>query len=195
MVLNILLLQQGITSLEDLAILLDRVGEPRAVEHIVPHGRSRACRERRADASHVGLLVRGAAARVVENMDASLDVPTATSTRNIPVKLLEESGILENTILFFLSDNGANKTGDNGHLRGFKGSLWEGGHRVPFIVKWPGRIEPNTESDALIGQVDLYATLAAILENFQQADGSVIVPEVLRPWMGGVETINATNEG
>jgi arylsulfatase A-like enzyme len=84
-------------------------------------------------------------------------------------RALERLGVEDNTLVIFTSDNGP-REGVNGHrsageLRGYKGSIYEGGHRVPFIVKWPGRIEPNTESDALIGQVDLYATLAAILES------------------------------
>jgi arylsulfatase A len=46
-------------------------------------------------------------------------------------------------------------------LRGFKRDLYEGGHRVPFIVRWPGRAPEGAVSDALISQVDLFATLAA----------------------------------
>jgi arylsulfatase A-like enzyme len=81
---------------------------------------------------------------------------------------LERLGIEENTLVIFTSDNGP-REGINGHrsageLRGYKGSIYEGGHRVPFIVKWPGRIEANTVSDDLIGQIDLYATLASILD-------------------------------
>jgi len=82
---------------------------------------------------------------------------------------LERLGIEDNTLVIFTSDNGP-REGVNGHrsageLRGYKGSIYEGGHRVPFIVKWPGRIEANTVSDALFGQIDLYATLARILDS------------------------------
>ena len=50
----------------------------------------------------------------------------------------------------------------NGALHGYKGSLWEGGNREPFIARWPGRIKPGTTSDALICQVDMLATFAAL---------------------------------
>lgn len=77
-------------------------------------------------------------------------------------RVLEENGILDNTILFFLSDNGANKVGSNGHLRGFKGSLWEGGHRVPAIISWKGRIRQGTCKEPLIG-MDIFPTIAALV--------------------------------
>jgi arylsulfatase A-like enzyme len=81
---------------------------------------------------------------------------------------LHRMGVANNTLVIFTSDNGP-REGVNGHrsageLRGYKGSIFEGGHRVPFIVKWPGKIPSNSASDALIGQVDLYATLARILD-------------------------------
>ena len=81
---------------------------------------------------------------------------------------LKKLGIEENTIVVFTSDNGPRK-GVNGHqsagdLRGYKGSLYEGGHRVPFIVRWPGKVAANSKSNELIGQVDLYATMANILD-------------------------------
>jgi arylsulfatase A-like enzyme len=83
------------------------------------------------------------------------------------VTTLQNLGVEENTIVIFTSDNGP-REGVNGHqsagkLRGYKGSIYEGGHRVPFIIKWPGRIAGNAISDELIGQVDLYATMATIL--------------------------------
>jgi arylsulfatase A-like enzyme len=49
-----------------------------------------------------------------------------------------------------------------GNFRGLKRDVWEGGHRVPFIIKWPGQVEENTQSDEVISQVDLMATLASI---------------------------------
>jgi arylsulfatase A-like enzyme len=50
----------------------------------------------------------------------------------------------------------------NGALRGFKGGLYEGGHRVPFVAKWPGRVPAGATSDALICHVDLLNTVAAL---------------------------------
>ena len=50
----------------------------------------------------------------------------------------------------------------NGDLLGFKFGAWEGGHRVPFIAKWPGKIEAGTQSDQLICNVDMLATFMAL---------------------------------
>jgi len=80
---------------------------------------------------------------------------------------LKKRGIKEDTLLIVTSDNGARK-GANGHkssldFRGFKGDIWEGGHRVPFIVRWPGNVEPGGVSNELISLVDLLATFAALI--------------------------------
>lgn len=91
------------------------------------------------------------------------------------MRVLEEEDLADNTLLIFTSDNGGmlNRGGQtaweaghrqNGELLGFKFDAWEGGHRVPFIARWPGRISAGTESDALISNVDLMATLAALVE-------------------------------
>jgi len=50
-----------------------------------------------------------------------------------------------------------------GPLRGLKRDIWEGGHRVPFLVRWPGVVEPGRVSDGLVSQIDVTATLAAIV--------------------------------
>jgi arylsulfatase A-like enzyme len=51
----------------------------------------------------------------------------------------------------------------SGPLRGFKSDAWEGGHRVPFIVKWPGKVNPGSTSSQLVHQADIMATIAEIL--------------------------------
>ena len=82
---------------------------------------------------------------------------------------LEQNGLSENTLIIFTSDNGgmlnlggrnAVKLGHrlNGDLLGFKFGVWEGGHRVPLIARWPGKIEAGTESNQLICNVDMLAT-------------------------------------
>jgi len=80
--------------------------------------------------------------------------------------------MLEKTLLIFTADNGANidrQAGEifphpnHGRLRGRKGTVWEGGHRIPFIVSWPGRIPPGTTSSAQISLMDLYSTFAEIV--------------------------------
>ena len=71
---------------------------------------------------------------------------------------LEELEIAHNTFVFFFSDNGATPLGSCGSLRGHKGSIWEGGHRVPAIAYWPGHIKPITVTDTAIG-MDLVPTM------------------------------------
>ena len=82
---------------------------------------------------------------------------------------LEAQGLIDNTLVIFTSDNGAVVYPDvlemshrsNGTLLGQKTDAWEGGHRVPFIARWPGRIPAGTEGGQLFGLTDLMATLAA----------------------------------
>lgn len=66
------------------------------------------------------------------------------------------------TFIFFCSDNGATKNGSNGILAGFKGSLWEGGHRVPAIAYWSGRIKPGTVTNQTVLGMDVFPTMASI---------------------------------
>ncbi len=87
---------------------------------------------------------------------------------------LERSGAADRTLVIFTSDNGfapyvgAGELEQMGHfpsgpLRGYKGDAWEGGHRVPFIVRWPGVVKPGAECSRLIHQADLMRTMADIL--------------------------------
>jgi arylsulfatase A-like enzyme len=82
------------------------------------------------------------------------------------VKALERLGAAENTLLIFTSDNGPHP-GTNGHrsegpLRGLKSQIWEGGHRIPFVARWPKRIKPGIASAEPICLVDLLATFARL---------------------------------
>jgi len=85
------------------------------------------------------------------------------------LKAVENAGISENTLIIFTADNGhSHYTGwedllSAGHMpsgayRGHKGDIWEGGHRVPFIVKWQDRVNAGTLSDQLVCITDIYAT-------------------------------------
>jgi arylsulfatase A len=79
---------------------------------------------------------------------------------------LKRLGLEENTIVIFTSDNGSRADkhgGSNGALRGTKGQTWEGGMRVPCIVKWPGQIESGSVSSELVTAMDFYPTFASIL--------------------------------
>jgi arylsulfatase A len=116
---------------------------------------------------------------------------------------LEKQNALANTLIIFTSDNGGvvnpgSKTGAsktamdaglkiNGTLRGGKHDIWEGGFKVPFLVRWPGRVPAATTSDELIGVVDIFATLAAVvgetkLDRTTTAPDSVnVLPALLGP--------------
>lgn len=75
------------------------------------------------------------------------------------VETLRKQKLAENTLLLFFSDNGANRNGSNAGLRGLKGSVWEGGHRVPAIAWWPGKIKPGTRTDQTVISLDVMPTL------------------------------------
>ena len=87
---------------------------------------------------------------------------------------LDQTGLAENTLVIFTSDNGcapnarideliAKGHHPSGPLRGHKADIFEGGHRVPMIVRWPGKVPPGTRSDRLVGLLDLMATCAEVL--------------------------------
>lgn len=111
---------------------------------------------------------------------------------------LKRKGLTENTLVIFTSDNGspgrdgkdhAGPVGSisgtyqhrpNGNLRGLKADIWEGGHRVPFIVSWNGKVGKGREDDRLICSMDLMATVAGIvryrLPEQQAEDSRNILP-------------------
>ena len=81
---------------------------------------------------------------------------------------LEEEGIADNTIFIFTTDNGpwlnyGNHAGSSGGLREGKTTSWEGGQRVPFIIRWPGQTPPGTVCNKLSCNIDLFASIAEIV--------------------------------
>lgn len=80
------------------------------------------------------------------------------------LKALEELDLAEDTIVLYFSDNGPNGWRWNGGMKGRKGSTDEGGVRSPMIVRWPGKIAPDTHIEELGAAVDLLPTLAAMAE-------------------------------
>ncbi|MBC8352133.1 MAG: arylsulfatase [Planctomycetes bacterium] len=107
------------------------------------------------------------------------------------LETLDRTGLTDNTLVIFTSDNGglyhywdAKESDDvkhykpsargrfvrefghqgNAHLRGTKADIWEGGHRVPFVVRWPGKTPSGAVSDEMIELTDLLATCAAIVD-------------------------------
>lgn len=113
---------------------------------------------------------------------------------------LKKTGVAEKTLVILTSDNGPEITGevqpgaydrlkDFGHasmgpLRGAKRDAWEGGHRVPFIARWPGKIKAGTECDETVCNVDLMATLAALLDVKLPADAGADSVNVLPALLG-----------
>ncbi len=102
---------------------------------------------------------------------------------------LEQSGAARNTLVVFTSDNGfaayvgAEHLEARGHypsgpLRGYKRDAWEGGHRLPFIVRWPDVVAPGTQCGQLVHQADLMLTLteAAGASRPAVADGYTLMP-------------------
>jgi len=77
------------------------------------------------------------------------------------IAALEKHGLTDNTIVVFASDHGAMKPGDNAPWRDFKGTLFDGGIRVPLVAKWPGAIEPGTVSNQVTSLMDLTASFLA----------------------------------
>ena len=122
----------------------------------VPHPRFRGASEH------------GTRGDVIQELDASVGRVLGA---------LDRLGLAEGTLVVFTSDNGGvlddgyqDGSGDdrsghrpNGPLRGFKGGLYEGGSRVPFLARWPGHVPAGSVSKALIAHVDLLATAAALV--------------------------------
>jgi len=91
------------------------------------------------------------------------------------LKALDDIGQADNTVVIFTCDNGTSPQAKFGVLeaknvnlranwRGWKADAYEGGHRVPFIVRWPGQVKPNTRSNETIVLTDIMATCASILD-------------------------------
>jgi arylsulfatase A-like enzyme len=134
---------------------------------------------------------------VIEEMDWSVGEVIAA---------LDKAGVAENTLVIFTSDNGPvvddgyadGAVRDlNGHvpagpLRGAKYQIYEGGTRVPFVVRWPGRVKAGT-SDALVCQVDFLASFLALAgaerPNGAGADSQNVLPALLGEAKSGREVL------
>jgi arylsulfatase A-like enzyme len=93
---------------------------------------------------------------------------------------VRQLNLSDRTLVIFTSDNGGTNRGVNRPLRGFKGSTWEGGVRVPTIAWWPGKIPADTATGAVTGMFDILPTLArlsgAALPDDRKLDGADIWP-------------------
>ncbi|MPY90807.1 MAG: sulfatase-like hydrolase/transferase [Luteitalea sp.] len=117
---------------------------------------------------------RNAYREMVHEMDKGVGEVLAALTRH---------ALESHTLVFFFSDNGALPPGSNAPLRGDKGTLWEGAHRVPAIAWWPGRIDAGAASDELATGMDLLPTLLALAgvqpPSDRPADGVSLLPVLL----------------
>lgn len=108
---------------------------------------------------------------MLENLDANVGRLLAK---------LDALGLAENTIVMFASDNGPNTDRFNGGMRGRKGSLFEGGQRVPCFIRWPGKLEAGKRVPQIAQHVDVLPTLLELagvpLPQTQPLDGMSLAP-------------------
>jgi arylsulfatase A len=119
------------------------------------------------------------------------------------LQALEESGKAENTLVIFSADNGPERYAyardeNFGHwsahpLRGLKRDIYEGGHRVPFILKWPGVAQAGRVCDALASQIDVLATLASVLGYPLPSTAAVDSHDLLPLIQGEVASVRTTH--
>jgi len=111
------------------------------------------------------------------------------------LETLENLGVADNTIVIFTSDNGPETTSvihtraDFGHdgarpWRGMKRDSWEGGHRVPFLVRWPGKVTADTTSKQLTSLTDVMATVAAVIGTKLPGNAAEDSFNMLPVWLG-----------
>ena len=108
---------------------------------------------------------------------------------------LDKAGLSDNSLVLFSSDNGpvwydkdVKKFGhlSTGLLRGAKASVWEGGHRMPFVARWPGHIKAGTRSDHLVSFADVFATFAELIgqkepQSATARDSVSFLPALIEP--------------
>ncbi len=119
------------------------------------------------------------------------------------LQALEDSGQADNTVVIFSADNGPEnyayardeKTGHwSAHpLRGLKRDIYEGGHRVPTLIKWPGVTKAGSVCNALVSQIDFMATLATALGHELPANAAEDSHDLLPLLKGEVESVRTTH--
>jgi len=148
------------------------------VAHEAPHApfqgpRDPPIRGPGAQAPLQGAEIARAYREMVQEMDRGIGEIVAT---------LRRLNLAENTFVFFCSDNGGTREANNGPLAGHKGSVWEGGHRVPGIAWWPGRIKPGTTDEVAL-TMDIMPTLLELagvpVPAGHRLDGASLAPLLL----------------
>jgi len=143
--------------------------------HWAPHTPLQATRQDYEALSHIKLHRERVYAAMIRSLDRGVGQVLDALKRN---------GLEENTLVLFTSDNGAagyiGLPQVNHPFRGWKGTFFEGGIRVPFFAKWPARIAAGTEVSAPVHHFDMYATAAAAagapLPDDREIDGINLVP-------------------
>lgn len=124
---------------------------------------------------------------------------------------LDKAGVANDTLVVFTSDNGCSPQAGTpalekrGHFasagfRGYKGDIWDGGHHVPFFVRWPGVVKPDSRSDRLVCLTDLFATCADVAGAKVPAaageDSVSFLPELLgKPEAGRAAVVHHSIKG
>lgn len=118
-----------------------------------PHGPHEPTAERETQFAHVASLPRRKYLAQISLLDDAVGAVTTA---------LEQSGQAARTLVFFFSDNGGpQRVTLNTPLRGYKGQVYEGGVRVPFVVKWPGKLPAGGTYDSPVSSLDVFATALA----------------------------------
>lgn len=86
---------------------------------------------------------------------------------------LDELGVADDTLIFLTSDNGGLHDFSNAGLRGQKSNIWEGGHRVPGLFRWPGKIKSSVECSVPISGIDLFPTVCEIIGAEMPSDRTI----------------------
>lgn len=136
-----------------------------------PHAPIQATREYLAGTGYLEDGARSAYAAMIAGIDAGVGQIT---------EILDKQGILENTLIVFLSDNGGHNIGSSsGPYRGWKGMIYEGGIRVPFCLSWPAGIDPGLRYEEAISALDIFPTFleaAGISAEDMELDGVSLLP-------------------
>lgn len=126
------------------------------------------------DPEHAGSSAGGPYGDVIEDLDRSTGAVLAA---------LERLGLADQTLVVVSSDNGGDYEGSPGALRGRKGETYEGGMRVPLLVRWPGRVAAGVESDAMAMNIDLFPTVLKLAGLPLPADRIIDGADLTQVWL------------
>jgi arylsulfatase A-like enzyme len=101
--------------------------------------------------------------------------------------IIKDAGKEDDTIVVFMSDNGGGGGGDNSPLRGGKGNLFEGGVRVPCIIKWPGKVQANIVVDNFLSALEIFPTLLSACD-IEKPDSLILDGFDMLPVLRGENT-------